>query len=259
MPPDKDLDRELRDLGPRVEYPPTPDIAGSVRGRLEAETNGAGSPPRSRPRLWWIAAAALVLLVSVPVFSLALRDTGGVFSAGGDAAGGAAEGGGRGSGAEPARPTEDAAAGPTHSAEKKGGLAVGAGSSAAAGSAEAACGFPASSLRIRPEKGAPGTGFVLRGENFVDRTSARSSCDDTPPSSEPSDAGSRLAPPREVRLDFRQGQRTWKLGVVRPGEALNFRVRLQVPEDARPETATITATGEGVLDPSKTKFELSQK
>ena len=91
MPPDRDLDRELRDLGPRVEYPPTPDIAGSVRGRLGAEAGIPGSPPRSRPQLWWIAAAALVLLVAVPVFSLAMHEIGGgAFSAGGGAAGGAA-------------------------------------------------------------------------------------------------------------------------------------------------------------------------
>ena len=94
MPPDRDLDRELRDLGPRVEYPPTPDIAGSVRGRLGAEADSPGSPSRSRPQLWWIAAAALVLLVAVPVFSLAMREMGGgAFSAGGGAAGGAAGGG----------------------------------------------------------------------------------------------------------------------------------------------------------------------
>jgi hypothetical protein len=75
MPPDRDLDRELRDLGPRVEYPPVPDLARSVRGRLEAESTG--SPARTRPQVWWIAAAALLLLVAVPVVSLAIRGTGG--------------------------------------------------------------------------------------------------------------------------------------------------------------------------------------
>lgn len=89
MLPDRDLDRELRDLGPRVEYPPVPDLARSVRGRLEAEDATAGSSRSRRPQLWWLAAAALVLLVAVPVVSLAVRDTvGGAFSAGGGAAGG---------------------------------------------------------------------------------------------------------------------------------------------------------------------------
>ena len=91
MPPDRDLDRELRDLGPRVEYPPVPDLTRSVRGRLEAETAGPASPPLARPQLWWIAAAALLLLVAVPVVSVAVRDVGGGASSGaGGAAGGVA-------------------------------------------------------------------------------------------------------------------------------------------------------------------------
>ena len=93
MPPDRDLDKELRDLGSRLEYPPVPDLARSVRSRLETEAGGPGSPPRLRPQLLWIAAAALVLLVAIPVFSLAVRDTGGVFSGAGGAVGGAADGG----------------------------------------------------------------------------------------------------------------------------------------------------------------------
>ena len=85
MPSDRDFDRELRDLGPRVDYPPVPDLAGSVRGRLETEAGGPGSASRPRLQLRWIAAAALVLLVAVPVFSLAMRDTGGgAFSAAGE-------------------------------------------------------------------------------------------------------------------------------------------------------------------------------
>ena len=51
MPPDRDLDRELRDLGPLIEYPPVPDLARSVRDRLEAEADGAGSPARKPERL----------------------------------------------------------------------------------------------------------------------------------------------------------------------------------------------------------------
>lgn len=127
MQPDRDLDRELRDLGPRVEYPPVPDLARSVRGRLEAEVGGAGSPSRARPQLWWIAAAALVLLVAVPVVSLAIRGTGG------GAAGGVAVGSG-GQEAEDAagstRLVEDDERGPTHP--------VGEGESQAAGVGEEA-------------------------------------------------------------------------------------------------------------------------
>lgn len=120
MPPDRDLDRELRNLGPRVEYPPTPDIAGSVRGRLGAEAGSPGSPARSRTQLWWIAAAALALLVAVPVFSLAMREMGGgAFSAGGGAADGAAvESGGQEVGG---------AAGPTRLVEEDEALVAGTG------------------------------------------------------------------------------------------------------------------------------------
>jgi PASTA domain-containing protein len=112
--PDRDLDRELRDLGPHVEYPPVPDLARSVRGRLETETSGTGSPPRARPQLWWIAAAALVVLVAVPVVSLAMRGTG----AGEGAAGGVAmESGGQEAGE---------AAGPTRLVEEDESLVAGA-------------------------------------------------------------------------------------------------------------------------------------
>ena len=113
MQPDRDLDRELRDLGPRVEYPPVPDLARSVRGRLETEAGGTGSPPRARPQLWWIAAAALVLLVAVPVVSLAMRGTGG-----GEAGGVAVRSGGQEAGV---------AAGPTRLVEEDESLAAGAG------------------------------------------------------------------------------------------------------------------------------------
>jgi hypothetical protein len=127
MPPDRDLDRELRDLGSRLEYPPVPDLARSVRSRLEAEAGDAGPPARSRPQLWWIAAAALLLLVAAPVVSLAIRDIGGgVFSAGGGAAGSVARSGGQ----------EKEAAGPTRLVEEDGSLAAGAGGEASGGGAQ---------------------------------------------------------------------------------------------------------------------------
>ncbi len=130
MPPHRDLDRELRDLGSRIEYPPVPDLARSVRDRLEAETASPESSARSRPQLWWIAAAALVLLVAVPVVSLAVRDTGGgaLSGAGGAAGGAAAESGGQ----------EEAAAGPTRLVEEDESLAAGAGGEAQEGEAQEA-------------------------------------------------------------------------------------------------------------------------
>ncbi len=92
---DRDLENELRDLGSHTEYPPVPDLVRSVRSRLEAEDGTAGSSARSRPQLWWFVAAALVLLVAVPVFALAVRDTGGGMAGGVAVGGGAAESGGQ--------------------------------------------------------------------------------------------------------------------------------------------------------------------
>ena len=96
MQPDRDLQRELRELGSELEYPPTPDLARTVRDRLDAEA----APSRSwlsTPALRWAAVAAVVLLAAVPVLSPALRDTATGWFAGGQsggadqAAGGAAE------------------------------------------------------------------------------------------------------------------------------------------------------------------------
>jgi hypothetical protein len=77
MASDRELERELRDLGTRVEYPQTPDLARTVRRRIDQER-----PARSRtiwpslPRFRWaVTAAALVLIVAVPVLSPTMRGT----------------------------------------------------------------------------------------------------------------------------------------------------------------------------------------
>lgn len=240
MPPDRDLDRELRDLGPHVEYPPVPDLARRVGERLEAESEGRGPTAGARPQLWWIAAAALILLVAVPVVSLAVRDTGGVSSAGGGAAGGVAESGGREEGAAgPTRLTEDAAAGPTHSADDDGSPAAGAGggtpssraadSEASAASIEDACLPPEPVLEAKPSRGAPGDGFGIRGRNFDGNLR---DCDDDPA--------------RDVRVEFLQDGRTWELGRLVSDKDSRMAAKLEVPADARPGRATVRATyGQG--------------
>ena len=99
MSPDRDLERELRELGSHAEYPPTPDLARAVRRRLDGE--GTGRPARSRtiwpsiPSSRWAAAAvALVLVFAVPLLSPTLRDTvDGWFEAGGAARSGQSAGG----------------------------------------------------------------------------------------------------------------------------------------------------------------------
>ena len=231
MQQDRDLDRELRDLGPRVEYPPTPDLAGFVRGRLEVEAGGSGSSSRHRSQLWWIA-AALLLLVAIPVFSLAMREMGGTFSAGGGAAGDAAGPGGGEARSGPTRLKEDAAAGPTHSGENDGSLAVGAGGGAASSSMAAesaaagdACFPPDPILKAKPSRGAPGDGFGIRGEHF---DGDLRDCDGDPA--------------RDVRVEFLQDGRTWELGRLVSGKDSRLAAKLKVPTDARPGRATVRAT-----------------
>jgi hypothetical protein len=99
MPSDRDLERELRELGSHVEYPPTPDLARAVRRRLDQE--GTERQARSRkiwpflpPFRWAVAAAALALIVAAPVLSPTMRDAvTGWFEAGEAASGGQAAGG----------------------------------------------------------------------------------------------------------------------------------------------------------------------
>src|SRR5215212_8708182 len=71
--PDRGLERELRELGAMIDYPPTPDVAHTARSLLDEE---ADRPRRSFPTMRWAAvAAAFVLVVAVPALSPSLRTT----------------------------------------------------------------------------------------------------------------------------------------------------------------------------------------
>ncbi len=246
MPPDRDLDRELRDLGRHVEYPPVPDLAGSVRGQLEAEAGGSESSARSRPQLWWIAAAALVLLVSIPVVSLATRDSGfGAFSggAGGAAGEGAVDsGGGEAAHGDPTSLVEEEEPMPAgeEKAQEDGAQEARPSTSdesqtpsATAGSAQAVCASVEPVLEAYPSRGVPGDEFEIRGSRFIAGSGA---CDDTP-----SEIPPRKVPDGDVSVEFRQGGRTWKLGSVNvDGEARIF-ATLKVPSGAGPGRAVLHA------------------
>lgn len=98
MPPDRerDLERELQELGHRLDYPPTPDLANTVRQRLE-ENDGEPTGRRGWPTVlssrWAAAAAVLVLFLAIPILSPAARDAlSGLFVTG-QGAGGAAQSG----------------------------------------------------------------------------------------------------------------------------------------------------------------------
>lgn len=95
--PARDLEGELRELGARIEYPPTPDQAEQVHRRIEAsveeqpERQNVAWLPALSPK-WAAAAAVLLLVLAVPIFSPGARDTvSAVFTAGADAGGSVAE------------------------------------------------------------------------------------------------------------------------------------------------------------------------
>jgi hypothetical protein len=74
---DRELERELRELGSMIHYPPTPDVARAARGLLDEEQEDR--PRRFRlslPALRWAAvAAAFVLAVGIPALSPTMRAT----------------------------------------------------------------------------------------------------------------------------------------------------------------------------------------
>lgn len=82
------LERELRELGARLDYPPTPDLAGAVRRLIDGEAPRAAA--RRSPPVWAIAAALLAVFIVVPAISFAVFEPfgGGGMSGGEQAAGG---------------------------------------------------------------------------------------------------------------------------------------------------------------------------
>ncbi len=76
----RDLDRELQELGGQIEYPPTPDHAHQVRQIIEESAEEATERqsiswlPALSPK-WAAAAAMILLLLAVPIFSSGARDT----------------------------------------------------------------------------------------------------------------------------------------------------------------------------------------
>lgn len=271
---DRRLERELRDLGSYLEYPPTPDLSRSVLRQLDEEAERTGPPATRRAALIplgrLVAAAVLVLAVAIPVLSPGARSAIGELVFVGAGAGGAqsvAEGGsaedgaaGAGGGAS-AVSSEQAmqeeagtAGGPGGEASQMlsaGGQAAGAssteatmaGSSGGEGapasggtaSSQAACASPAPTLSARPARVGPGEAFELRGELFIKITA----CPDTSPSAE---AAARDAPVRNIRVTFRQDGRTRDLGTVDSGADGRFRQSFRVPEDARAGRAIVRAS-----------------
>ena len=63
---DRELERELRELGALIDYPPTPDVAHAARSLLDEEEDGRPQGFRGLSKMRWAAAAAFMLLVAVP-------------------------------------------------------------------------------------------------------------------------------------------------------------------------------------------------
>ena len=73
---ERDLERELRELGALIDYPPTPDVALSARTLLDEANDRPSRFQLAFPTLRWAAvAAAFVLLVAVPTLYPGLRAT----------------------------------------------------------------------------------------------------------------------------------------------------------------------------------------
>lgn len=242
-PSGRDVERDLRDLGTRIEYPPTPDLARAVRRRLDEEERrvpGGGFWPSLLSPRWAVPAAALVL-IAFALLSPAVRETLSVPFFSGQAAssgGGAAVSEDGGSAARPERQAEAVPEAARSSAtggsrgedrpESGGGESVAPQSSMAesAGSTTAqagATGYPSSSLRAEPARAAPGAEFRLRGSGFA------SGCDE-------------MRPARDIRIVFRQDRKTWTLATVDADRRLAFDVRLSVPDGAEPGRAALRAT-----------------
>ena len=243
-PSEREIERGLRDLGARIEYPPTPDVASSVRRRLE-EDERRGRPGRGlwqfvlSPR-WSVPIAALVLLALAlltptvretlfePFLSEQATGSGGGTPVSEDAGSAARpESGGPGGPSEPdgnlAPQTAGSGAGDARAQDVPTGGASGSAAGGSASAAAGAVGCPSPYLRIEPARAEPGATFRLRGNNFT------AGCE-------------RIRPAKGVRIDFRQGGERWRLTSVDADRDLSFETRLRVPAGAGPGRATVRAT-----------------
>ena len=156
------LERELKEIGSRIEYPSTPDVARTVRRRLDAQPpqQRAHRQLRSRLRAFakprWAAAAATVILLSLTILSPATRSTVsdsvswlGTSGGGGQAAGAGAGGGGASGSAPEAQYAEE--------------TTTQYGEMAASDAASAAASAGSSSMPTQPPGAALGLGEEISG------------------------------------------------------------------------------------------------
>lgn len=223
---DREIERDLRDLGARIDYPPTPDLAQTVRRQIE---EGAGQSAR-RGGFWhyflsprWAVPAAALVLIAVALFSPAVRGTLSDLIVSEEASNSGQQAGSGGSAPRPeSGGQEDAGSSVTRGAQASSTEAASEEPMKAESSGQAN-GCPSASLEAEPARAAPGATFRLRGSGFS------SGCD-------------KIGAARDVRIDFRQNGRTWNLATVDADRDLTFEARLHVPAGAHPGQATVRAT-----------------
>lgn len=224
---DREIERDLRDLGARIEYPPTPDLAQAVRRQIDEEDAGQQArrggfwPSFLSPR-WAVPAAALVL-IAVAVFSPEVRGTLSDLIVSEEASNSGQQAGTGGSAARPeSGGTEDAGSSVASGARVSSADAASEARMKAESSGQAT-GCPPPYLEVAPARAAPGATFRLHGAGFS------TVCDESKPA-------------QGIRIDFRRNGRTWKLATIEADRQLAFDTRLRVPAGARAGQATVLAT-----------------
>jgi hypothetical protein len=216
MPDDRrfsneEIENSLRDLGARMEYPETPDVASTVRRKLDEEERPTESrrtlrwPPFLAPR--WTAVAAALVVICIVALSPTLRSTlSGPFAPqAGSEAGSAAK---PESGASEDRYKQGAKVAPQEAGAP------------APGKPEAATPCPSPAIGAVPARAAAGEKFRLHGHAF-------SGCGGTPSN--------------DVKILFRQHGKTWRLTTLDADRKMSFEARLRVPANAEPGPATVQA------------------
>ena len=223
---DREIERDLRDLGARIEYPPTPDLAQAVRRQIE---EGAGQNAR-RGGFWhyflsprWAVPAAALVLIAVAIFSPAVRGTLSDLIVSEEASNSGQQAGAGGPAARPESGGQEDAGSSVASGAQASSTEAASEEPMKAESSGQATGCPSPSLEAAPARAAPGATFQVSGSGFS------SGCD-------------KIRPARDVRIDFRQNGRTWKLATVDADGQLTFDARMRVPAGARAGQATVRAT-----------------
>jgi hypothetical protein len=212
---DEEIEHSLRDLGARMEYPTTPDVASTVRRRLDEEERSPDPrrilrwPPFLAPK--WTAVAAVLVVICVLALSPTLRTMLSDPFAPGPRA--------RSEAGSAAKPESGA---PEDRFKQGAGVAPQATGAPATDQGEAGTSCSSPSIEAVPTRAAAGAKFRLLGHDFS------SGCGGGTPSS-------------GVTILFRQDGRTWRLATLDANRDLALEAGLHVPAGAEPGRAKVQA------------------